>query len=90
MILRTFWLIVKKYFFKETEKLFIENKKQYQIRLTNKITYKELLDLFNYNSQIHIFYSNQELVFMETKKTKKIKDKAKKIIFDNIELNRKN
>lgn len=79
----------QKIYFKETEKLFIENKKQYQIRQTNKITYKELLQIFNNDSQIHIFYSNNELIFVPTSKTKKIKAKAQKIIFENIELNRK-
>jgi len=80
----------KKIYFKESEKLFIESKKQYQIRQSNKITYKELLDVFSNRSEIYIFTSGKVLKFVPSNKTEKIRAKAQKIIFENIELNRKN
>lgn len=78
----------KKIQLKHCEKLFIKKSKQYQIRNSCKITYKEFMEIVEVEPEIWAYFNNKKHVFLPSKNAKTGLEITKTQIIDIIELNR--
>ena len=85
----TFFIINnEKIKFKNCERMFIDFRKDYQIRNTCNITYKELTKIVEMKPEIWAYFDNEKHVFVPSKHALKSFEVIKTRIIDIIELNR--